>query len=62
MWHKTNADLTARRGESEDDMNILEYIDELLDQGYNEEDAERLADIAFGDEWEPDDGWWEPID
>ena len=43
-------------------MNILEYIDELLDQGYNEEDAERLADIAFGDEWEPDDGWWEPID
>jgi len=28
-------------------MNILEYIEEMMEQGYSEEDAERLADIEF---------------
>lgn len=29
-------------------MNILEYIDWLMDQGMSEEDAEREASAAFG--------------
>lgn len=33
-------------------MNILEYIDELIEQGYSEEDAERCADIMFNDDFE----------
>lgn len=35
-------------------MNILEYINELIEQGYLEEDAERCADYMFSDEWEGD--------
>lgn len=30
-------------------MNILEYIDSLIEQGYSEEDAERCADCMFSD-------------
>lgn len=36
-------------------MNILEYIDELIEQGYSEEDAERCADCLFSVEFESDD-------
>lgn len=36
-------------------MNILEYINELIEQGYSEEDAERCADFLFSDEWESED-------
>lgn len=35
-------------------MNILEYIDELMEQGYSEEDAMTIADYAFSDEWQHD--------
>ena len=35
-------------------MNILEYIDYLMDQGFTEEEAEIEADIAFNIEYEPD--------
>ena len=28
-------------------MNILEYINGLIEQGYSEEDAERCADYLF---------------
>lgn len=35
-------------------MNILEYIDELLSQGYSEHEAEMLADVAFNIEYEPE--------
>lgn len=28
-------------------MNILEFIEDMMDQGYSEEDAERLADLEF---------------
>ena len=33
-------------------MNILEYINELIEQGYSEEDAERMADVMFSDNWD----------
>lgn len=36
-------------------MNILEYIDSLLEQGYSEEDAERCADCMFSERWESED-------
>ena len=36
-------------------MNILEYIDSLIEQGYSEEDAERCADRLFSDNWESED-------
>lgn len=28
-------------------MNILDYINDLIEQGYSEEDAERCADCMF---------------
>ena len=33
-------------------MNILEYINDLIDQGYSEADAERMADVMFSDDWD----------
>lgn len=36
-------------------MNILEYIEELVADGYSEEDAGRLADVMFNDNWEMED-------
>lgn len=36
-------------------MNILDYINELIEQGYSEEDAERCADFLFSEHWESDD-------
>lgn len=36
-------------------MNILEYIDSLIEQGYSVEDAERCADVLFSDKWESED-------
>lgn len=36
-------------------MNILDYIEELMAQGYTEEDAERCADCMFSDYWESED-------
>lgn len=33
-------------------MNILEYIDSLIEQGYKEEDAERMADVMFNLDFE----------
>lgn len=36
-------------------MNILDYINELIEQGYSEEDAARCADVLFSDTWESDD-------
>lgn len=49
--------------ESEDlKMNILEYIESLIEQGYSEEDAERCADCLFSDRWESDDDCYCPDD
>lgn len=31
-------------------MNILEYLNEFVDMGYREEDAEAAADMIFGEE------------
>ena len=36
-------------------MNILEYIEELMDHGMSEEDAGRCADIMFNLDYEPED-------
>lgn len=36
-------------------MNILEYIDSLIEQGYSEEDAERCADCMFSEKFESED-------
>lgn len=36
-------------------MNILDYINSLIEQGYTEEEAERCADYMFSDEWESED-------
>lgn len=36
-------------------MNILNYIDNLIEQGYTQEEAERCADFMFSDEWESED-------
>lgn len=38
-------------------MNILEYIEELMEQGYSEEDAERCADCMFSELWESEDDY-----
>ena len=35
-------------------MNILDYINELIEQGYSEEDAERCADYMFSECWDDD--------
>lgn len=35
-------------------MNILEYIEDLMDQGMSEEEAGMMADIAFGLPYEPE--------
>lgn len=35
-------------------MNILEYIDSLIEQGYSEENAERCADCLFSEHFETD--------
>lgn len=43
-------------------MNILEYINELIEQGYSEEDAERCADCMFSDRWESDDDYCDTPD
>ena len=37
--------------------NILNYINDLIEQGYREEDAERMANVMFSD-----DGWNEADD
>lgn len=37
--------------------NILDYINELIEQGYSEEDAERCADCMFSEHWESDDDY-----
>ena len=36
-------------------MNILEYIESLIEQGYSEEDAEGCADCLFSEKWESED-------
>lgn len=37
-------------------MNILEYIDYLIDEcGYSEEDAERCANFMFADDYSEED-------
>ena len=33
-------------------MNILEYIESLMDKGMSEEDAARCADVMFNDDWD----------
>lgn len=35
-------------------MTVLEFINELIEQGYSEEDAEKICDFAFSDEWQSD--------
>lgn len=32
-------------------MNILEYINDLIEQGYSEEDAEIMANVMFSDDF-----------
>lgn len=36
-------------------MNILEYIDFLMDQGYSEEDAYICADVTYSVEYDVED-------
>lgn len=36
-------------------MNILEFIDALIEQGYSEDDATKCADYAFSEDWQHDD-------
>ena len=43
------------RKKEEKSMNILEYINDLIDQGYSEEDAERCANAMFADDFSEDD-------
>lgn len=33
-------------------MNILEYIEDLMSQGYTEEEASICADVMFNDEYD----------
>ena len=33
-----------------EDMNILDYIESLMDRGMSEEDASRCADIMYNDD------------
>ena len=35
-------------------MNILEYINDLIEQGYSEEDAERCANYMFAEDYSDD--------
>ena len=38
--------------------NILEYIEELMDQGMSEEDASRCANVMYGDDgWDDDESF-----
>jgi len=38
--------------------NILEYIEELMDQGMSEEDACRCANVMYGDDgWDDDESF-----
>lgn len=43
-------------------MNILDYINELIEQGYSEEDAEICADCLFSDTFENNDDYEYPDD
>ena len=36
-------------------MDILEYINELIEQGYSEEDAERCANAMFSEDFSEED-------
>ena len=36
-------------------MNILEYIDSLIEQGYSNEDAERCAECMFSEDFSIED-------
>ena len=36
--------------------NILDYINSLIEQGYREEDAEKMANVMFSDDFSEDDG------
>lgn len=36
-------------------MDILEYIEALMEQGYSEEDAARCADVLFSETWDSED-------
>lgn len=36
-------------------MNVLDFINELVEQGYTEADAEKCADVMFSDDWQSDD-------
>ena len=38
-------------------MNVLEYIEDLMDQGMSEDDAGRCADCLYSDEWEAEDAY-----
>lgn len=42
--------------------NILDYINELIEQGYSEEDAERCADCLYSEHWESDEEDYTPDD
>ena len=33
---------------------ILDYIDSLIEQGYREEDAEKMANVMFSDDFSED--------
>lgn len=32
-------------------MNVLDFINNLIEQGYLEEDAEKCADVMFSEDW-----------
>lgn len=36
------------------EMNILEYVEMLIENGYTQEDAERCADVMFNDDYDYD--------
>ena len=38
-------------------MNVLEYIENLMDQGLSEDDAGRCVDCLYSDEWESEDDY-----
>jgi len=50
-WYPMDSDcvVTCEEGER---MNILEYIDSLVDEGYSEEDAGRMADCLYNTDWD----------
>lgn len=33
-------------------MNVIDYINELIENGYSEEDAERCADYLYSATWD----------